>query len=221
MMATTTSRPRRPLRPRRRRPPTGAPHHPHPRLRPSRVAARARPHPPSSHHRRPLRSPLAGPPRARPNRPRRRAHRRHRAPMTSPKSCSSRTRGESRARPSVLARLIPPLLSLSLSHLCASRTFRSYAHSPCSRPMLTRTQSSQTHGRPLRTGVYVCWAPQQAEAEEDELARTHEQLISTILDSEEVVIAAHRQQVDDMMELVKQVCAGSSECHYARCGRAS
>ncbi|KAA6354171.1 MAG: putative Kinesin motor domain protein, partial [Streblomastix strix] len=40
--------------------------------------------------------------------------------------------------------------------------------------------------------------------EDEELARTHEDLISAILQEEEDVIAAHRQQVDDMMELVRQ-----------------
>ncbi|KAK2964855.1 putative Diatom spindle kinesin-1 [Blattamonas nauphoetae] len=40
--------------------------------------------------------------------------------------------------------------------------------------------------------------------QEDELARTHEELITRILDEEDEFIAAHRQEVEDMMELVKK-----------------
>ncbi|KAK2953566.1 putative Diatom spindle kinesin-1 [Blattamonas nauphoetae] len=40
--------------------------------------------------------------------------------------------------------------------------------------------------------------------EEDELAKTHEELITRILDEEDEFITAHRQEVEDMMELVKK-----------------
>eukprot|EP00163_Fabomonas_tropica_P008524 TRINITY_DN18261_c0_g1_i1.p1 TRINITY_DN18261_c0_g1~~TRINITY_DN18261_c0_g1_i1.p1 ORF type:complete len:392 (-),score=120.33 TRINITY_DN18261_c0_g1_i1:128-1303(-) len=40
--------------------------------------------------------------------------------------------------------------------------------------------------------------------EEAELMHTHEALISTILAEEEDIIVSHRQQIDDIMELVKQ-----------------
>eukprot|EP00741_Cyanophora_paradoxa_P011023 tig00020553_g10655.t1 len=38
----------------------------------------------------------------------------------------------------------------------------------------------------------------------DALIRTHEELINTILAEEEEIISAHRQQIDDVMELVKE-----------------
>eukprot|EP00667_Euglena_gracilis_P003465 EG_transcript_3469 len=38
---------------------------------------------------------------------------------------------------------------------------------------------------------------------EDDLARAHEQLINTILEEEEHVIAAHRSHIDEIMELIK------------------
>jgi kinesin family protein 2/24 len=53
----------------------------------------------------------------------------------------------------------------------------------------------------LSTGTLL-----DAPEEEDQLVRTHEALISEIMQEEENVIAAHRTQVDDMMELIRQVC---------------
>jgi kinesin family protein 2/24 len=38
---------------------------------------------------------------------------------------------------------------------------------------------------------------------EEDLERAHEQLINTILEEEEHVIVAHRQHIDDIMELIK------------------
>lgn len=40
---------------------------------------------------------------------------------------------------------------------------------------------------------------------EDELERAHEEMINKILEEEEEVIAAHRQHIDEIMELMKKV----------------
>lgn len=47
----------------------------------------------------------------------------------------------------------------------------------------------------------------KAHSEEDlhKMSQKHEQLISLILSEEEEVIGLHRQHIDDMVELVKQV----------------
>ena len=45
---------------------------------------------------------------------------------------------------------------------------------------------------------------EMADLEEADLERAHEELINTILEEEEDVIASHRQHIDEIMELMKQ-----------------
>jgi len=56
----------------------------------------------------------------------------------------------------------------------------------------------------------------KATSEEDlhKMSQKHEQLIGLILSEEEEVIGLHRQHIDDMVELIKQVLTGSFQFIY-------